>query len=58
MDIKDYLNYLVEQNKKPSTISRTIASIRAFYQYETKNKRILPLIYYEWKNLDTTEKTA
>ena len=38
-DIKDYLNYLVEQNKKPSTISRTIASIRAFYQYETKNKK-------------------
>ena len=38
-DIKDFLNYLVEQNKKPSTISRTIASIRAFYQYETKNKK-------------------
>ena len=38
-DIKDYLNYLTEQNKKPSTISRTIASIRAFYQYEVKNKK-------------------
>ena len=38
-DIKDYINYLVEQNKKPSTISRTIASIRAFYQYEVKNKK-------------------
>lgn len=38
-DIKEYLNYLTEQEKKPSTISRTIASIRAFYQYEVKNKK-------------------
>lgn len=39
-DIKKYLNYLSsEKNKKPSTISRTIASIRAFYQYEEKNKK-------------------
>lgn len=37
--LKDYLNYLSDQNKKPSTISRTIASIRAFYQYEVKNKK-------------------
>ena len=34
-DIKKYLEYLSEEEgKKPSTISRTIASIRAFYQYE------------------------
>jgi len=40
-DIKVYLEYLVEeQNKKPSTISRMIASIRSFYQYEVKNKKI------------------
>jgi len=40
-DIKDYLKYLVEeQNKKPSTISRMIASIRSFYQYEVKNKKV------------------
>ena len=40
-DIKEYLNYLVEkQNKKPSTVSRMIASIRSFYQYEVKNKKI------------------
>ena len=40
-DIKSYLNYLVQmENKKPSTISRMIASIRSFYQYEIKNKRI------------------
>ena len=40
-DIKDYLKYLTEEeNKKPSTISRMIASIRSFYQYEIKNKII------------------
>ena len=40
-DIKAYLTYLVEEeNKKPSTISRMIASIRSFYQYELKNKVI------------------
>ena len=39
-DIKEYLEYLSEEEgKKPSTISRTIASIRAFYQYEVKNKK-------------------
>ena len=40
-DIKTYVNYLLEeQNKKPSTISRMIASIRSFYQYEVKNKKV------------------
>ncbi len=40
-DLKEYLNYLVEtQNKKPSTISRMIASIRSFYQYEVKNDKV------------------
>ena len=39
-DIKKYLIFLKEdQSKKPSTISRTIASIRAFYQFEEKNKK-------------------
>ena len=38
-EIKGYLGYLSDQNKKPSTISRTIASIRAFYQYEVKEKK-------------------
>ena len=47
-EIKNYLQYLVEeQNKKPSTISRMIASIRSFYQYEVKNKKV---------SSDTTEK--
>ena len=40
-DLKEYLKYLVEdQNKKPSTISRMIASIRSFYQYGIKNDKI------------------
>ena len=38
-DIKKYITYLVEEeNKKPSTISRMIASLRSFYQYLEKNK--------------------
>ena len=40
-DIKEYLKYLEEQEKKPSTISRMIASIRSFYQYEAKMKKIV-----------------
>ena len=40
-EIKVYVKYLLEeQNKKPSTISRMIASIRSFYQYEVKNKKV------------------
>ena len=40
-DIRDYLTYLVEEeNKKASTVSRMIASIRSFYQYEIKNNVI------------------
>ena len=30
-DIKDYMEHLQEVGKKPSTISRNLASIRAFY---------------------------
>ena len=39
-DVQEYLDYLAEQNKKPSTVLRTIASIRSFYQYELKNKKV------------------
>ena len=39
-DIKDYLNYLKEIGKKTSSISRSLASIRSFYQYEVKNKKV------------------
>lgn len=36
--IKTYLEHMQEIGKKPSTISRGLASIRSFYQYEVKNK--------------------
>ena len=36
--IKEYIDYMQEIGKKPSTISRGLASIRSFYQYEVKNK--------------------
>ena len=39
-DIKRYLIYLKDINKKPSTISRHLASIRLFYQYLVKNKKV------------------
>ena len=39
-DMKGYIKHLQEIGKKPSTISRCIASIRSFYQYELKNKKI------------------
>jgi integrase/recombinase XerD len=38
--IKEYIEYMQEIGKKPSTISRGLASIRSFYQYETKNKTV------------------
>ena len=38
--IKEYIKYMQEIGKKPSTISRGLASIRSFYQYETKNKTV------------------
>jgi len=39
-DMKEYIEHLKEIGKKPSTISRNIASIRSFYQYQVKNKKI------------------
>ncbi|MBR3255471.1 MAG: site-specific tyrosine recombinase XerD [Clostridia bacterium] len=39
-DIKKYIEHLQEIGKKSSSISRCIASIRSFYQYELKNKKI------------------
>ena len=38
--IKTYISYMQEIGKKPSTISRGLASIRSFYQYEAKNKNV------------------
>ena len=39
-NIKDYLNHLHEIGKKTSSISRSLASIRSFYQYEVRNKKV------------------
>ncbi len=39
-DIKDYIRELQEEGKKASSISRCIASIRSFYQFVLKNKKV------------------
>lgn len=39
-DIKDYIKELQEEGKKASSISRCIASIRSFYQFVLKNKKV------------------
>ena len=39
-DIREYIQYLHDNGKKASTISRCLASIRSFYQYELKNRKV------------------
>ena len=39
-DIEDYIKELQEEGKKASSISRCIASIRSFYQFVLKRKKI------------------
>ncbi len=39
-DIKDYIRELQEEGKKASSISRCIASIRSFYQFVLKSKKV------------------
>ncbi|MCI8518794.1 MAG: site-specific tyrosine recombinase XerD [Clostridia bacterium] len=39
-DIRDYLRHMNEIGKKSSTISRSLASIRSFYQFLLKNKKV------------------
>ena len=39
-ELTEYLKYLQEEGKKASTISRSIASIRSFYQYLVRTKKI------------------
>ena len=39
--VKEYLDYLHEIGKKSSTVSRNLASIRSFYQFLVRNKKIL-----------------
>ena len=38
--ILEYMEYLREENKKESTISRSLASIRSFYQYLIRIKKV------------------
>ena len=40
-NVKDYLGYLQEIGKKSSTVSRNLASIRSFYQFLVRNKKVL-----------------
>ena len=39
-DITNYMKYLKEEDKKKSTISRNLASIRSFYQFLMRTKKI------------------
>ena len=39
-DIKDYLHHLQKIGKKTSSISRSLASIRSFYQYQLRVKKV------------------
>ena len=39
-DIRNYLDYLKDKGKKATTISRHLASIRLFYQYSLKDKKV------------------
>ena len=39
-DINEYFNHLKELNKKTSTISRNLATIRSFYQFLLRNKKV------------------
>lgn len=39
-EIRNYLKYMNEIGKKSSTISRSLASIRSFYQFLLKNKKV------------------
>lgn len=40
-NIKEYLEYLQNIGKKSSTVSRNLASIRSFYQYSVRTKKVL-----------------
>ena len=39
-DVKEYLDSLQQIGKKTSSISRCLASIRSFYQFETRTKKV------------------
>ena len=39
-EMKEYFSYLQQSGKKTSTISRNVASIRSFYQFLVRNKKV------------------
>ncbi len=39
-DIRNYMEYLKEEDKKKSTISRSLAAIRSFYQFLIRSKKV------------------
>ena len=39
-DMKKYFSHLQENGKKTSTVSRNVASIRSFYQFLVRNKKV------------------
>ena len=39
-EVKEYLNHLHEVGKKTSSVSRSLASIRSFYQYQVRVKKV------------------
>ena len=39
-EIKEYIEHLEKIGKKTSTISRNLASIRSFYQYQLRMKKV------------------
>ena len=39
-DLNSYFEYMKKQGRKTSTISRAIASVRAFYQFLVRTKKI------------------
>ena len=40
-NVKNYLEYLQNIGKKSSTVSRNLASIRSFYQYSVRTKKVM-----------------
>lgn len=39
-DIEDYIEYVKKEGKKSSTISRNLATLRSFYQFLMRNKKV------------------
>lgn len=39
-DMKKYIEFIEKEGKKPSTVSRSVASIRSFYQFLIRSKKV------------------